>query len=267
MQNCGMKPWPLPTHNGTPNDGYVPTARLRIISQRTAHGCPFVTAHNTIDHLIADHPELQYVGTSTTDNVQGTHVISSASACPARVTIFAPPAKIGGQPTKTSKAQLLPQRSLTIECDQNFDRPLLLFKHTMQPISYPEPFQHALCSKSLEQPYTTCTYPLPLGHTSCTKELEHSYIHCTEHTSKKHSIHIEDTQVSHKHIAHFSQQLQNLIVAHQLDSKSRTPIKLHTLRTELALHPDPTFVSQLIHNLQYGCNIGYTGPQFAHCGK
>ena len=26
-------------------------------------------------------------------------------------------------------------------------------------------------------------------------------------------------------------------------------------------------MSQLIHNLQYGCNIGYTGPQFAHCGN
>ena len=132
MQNCGMKPWPLPTHNGTPNDGHVPTVGLRIISLRTARGRPFVTAHNTIDHLIAEHPELQYVGTSTTDNIQETHVISSTSACHARVPILVSPAQIGGRPTKTSKAQLVPRRSLTIECDQSFDRPLLSFKHTMQ---------------------------------------------------------------------------------------------------------------------------------------
>ena len=80
-------------------------------------------------------------------------------------------------------------------------------------------------------------------------------------------VYILRTHKCHTNITHFSQQLQNLIVAHQLDSKPRTPIKLHTLRTELALHPDWTFVSQLIHNLQYGCNIGYTGPQFAHCSN
>ena len=65
----------------------------------------------------------------------------------------------------------------------------------------------------------------------------------------------------------FSQQLQNLISPHQLDSKLRTPIKYYTLQTELALHPDQTFVNQPIHNLQYASNIGYTGPQFAHCGS
>ena len=29
-------------------------------------------------------------------------------------------------------------------------------------------------------------------------------------------------------------------------------------------YPDKVFVRQLIHDLQLGCNIGYTGPQFTH---
>ena len=32
-------------------------------------------------------------------------------------------------------------------------------------------------------------------------------------------------------------------------------------------HPDQNFVHELIHNIQHGCNIGYNGPQFAHCSK
>ena len=43
-----------------------------------------------------------------------------------------------------------------------------------------------------------------------------------------------------------------------------TPIRLFLLEREQSSYPDKVFVRQLIHNLQLGCNIGYTGPQFAH---
>ena len=41
-------------------------------------------------------------------------------------------------------------------------------------------------------------------------------------------------------------------------------MRLYALQAELAIHPDRTFVHQLIHNLQYGCDIGYTGLQFPY---
>ena len=36
---------------------------------------------------------------------------------------------------------------------------------------------------------------------------------------------------------------------------------------ELTAYPEKAFVWQLIDNMQYGCSIGYTGPQFAHFPK
>ena len=39
------------------------------------------------------------------------------------------------------------------------------------------------------------------------------------------------------------------------------------LKRELSAYPDKAFVWQLIDDLQYGCSIGYTGPQFAHFAK
>ena len=66
------------------------------------------------------------------------------------------------------------------------------------------------------------------------------------------------------HMANFQQQLSHLIITHQLDKKCRTPIRLHALQAELTIHPDQTFVHQLIHNMQYGCDISYTGPQLSH---
>ncbi len=43
-----------------------------------------------------------------------------------------------------------------------------------------------------------------------------------------------------------------------------TPLRPLELERELVNHPDKDFVSQLIHNLQHGCRIGYTGPEFTH---
>jgi len=43
-----------------------------------------------------------------------------------------------------------------------------------------------------------------------------------------------------------------------------TPLRPFVLERELSYHPDQVFVRQLIDNLQHGCEIGYTGPQFTY---
>ena len=43
-----------------------------------------------------------------------------------------------------------------------------------------------------------------------------------------------------------------------------TPIGSFLHKHELSSYSDKVFVRQLIHDLQLGCNIGYTGPQFTH---
>ena len=83
-----MRPWPLLTHRETTNDGHVLIVELSITFLRTAHSRLFMTACNTIDHLIADYPDLQYVGTLTMDSAQETYAISSISVCPARAPIL-----------------------------------------------------------------------------------------------------------------------------------------------------------------------------------
>ena len=44
----------------------------------------------------------------------------------------------------------------------------------------------------------------------------------------------------------------------------RTPLRPLILEWELSNHPDKTFIKQLLSDIRQGCNIGYTGPQFAH---
>ena len=67
-----MRPWPLLIHRGTLNDGYALIVKLKLIFLRTAYGRLFMTARNTMNHIIAEHPDLQYVGTSTMDSAQET---------------------------------------------------------------------------------------------------------------------------------------------------------------------------------------------------
>ena len=66
-----MRPWPLLIHRGTLHDDHALIVGLKITFLRIVHGHVFVTAHNTINHLIAEHLDLQYVGTSTMDSAQG----------------------------------------------------------------------------------------------------------------------------------------------------------------------------------------------------
>ena len=46
-----------------------------------------------------------------------------------------------------------------------------------------------------------------------------------------------------------------------------TPLRLFMLERELCNYPDKVFVRQLIDNLQQGCTIGYTGPQFTYLAQ
>ena len=43
-----------------------------------------------------------------------------------------------------------------------------------------------------------------------------------------------------------------------------TPLQPLELERELASYPDKGFVSQLLHNITHGCDIGYNGPHFSH---
>ena len=49
-----------------------------------------------------------------------------------------------------------------------------------------------------------------------------------------------------------------------IKSQPWIPIRSFLLERELSFHPDKVLVRQLIDDLQHGCSIGYTGPQFAH---
>ena len=50
--------------------------------------------------------------------------------------------------------------------------------------------------------------------------------------------------------------------ATSLDPPS-TPVNIVSLSAELKHHPDEQFIASLIHDLQWGCNIGYAGPRSA----
>ena len=111
--------------------------------------------------------------------------------------------------------------------------------------------------------YTVITLKLTLKPVHLVLKL----IKCTLKLVQKiqmHSIHTDTTEVSHAHMANFTQQLSYLFIPHQLNKKPHTPIRLYTLQVEFTIHPDWTFVDQLIHDLQHGCDIGYIGPQFLH---
>ena len=56
--------------------------------------------------------------------------------------------------------------------------------------------------------------------------------------------------------------LQCNSTATSLDPPS-TPVNIVSLSAELKHHPDEQFIASLIHDLQWGCNIGYAGPRSA----
>ena len=48
------------------------------------------------------------------------------------------------------------------------------------------------------------------------------------------------------------------------DGGPRTPLRPLILEWKLQNHYDKTFVEQLLSDIRHGCDIGYSGPQFAH---
>ena len=70
--NQGKKRWPYP---------YL---GLRTTTLRTAFTRLFVTAHNTLNHLTSEYPELQCAVSLTMDVAQEMHVLSNTFACHAR---------------------------------------------------------------------------------------------------------------------------------------------------------------------------------------
>ena len=42
-----------------------------------------------------------------------------------------------------------------------------------------------------------------------------------------------------------------------------TPVNIANLSTELKHHPNQQFATSLLHDLQWGCHVGYIGPRFA----
>ena len=141
--------------------------------------------------------------------------------------------------------------------------------------------QHSLCSKGLDN-LQTAANTNHLEHTSCTKGLEHSSLLTPQlwsipplstlaplpSTLKHHTHHLTYALTLQSCCTRMQStchgNLQYLISARHLNSKPRTPINLHVLQKELVLHPDQAFVHTLIRNLEHGCDIGYTGPQFTH---
>lgn len=81
-------------------------AKNHFLDNRLAH--PFVTACNTLDHLIAEHPVLQHVGILTIVSAHKMHAPSSTFSCPAKAPIPMSPVQTGDQPTKTSEVQFGP---------------------------------------------------------------------------------------------------------------------------------------------------------------
>ena len=294
IKNCGTKLQPPLT---LLKGGLVLSVEQRTTTQTTALIRPFVVACNTLDHQIAEHPELQSAVISTMASVHKTHARFNISAYPARAPILASPVQTGDQPLAISEAPVGPLRPLSIECDQAY-KPLLTFKHAMHPTPLlPLESAHAhtstciLCTKASQHTSTTLTHHTPCNTTAQTKPVECTWctngLHttCTPCTTSaeftQNAVSLQDCHTTvpsqpfhnlctnspsskHAHSEHTSQQLQDLITTNHLTSKPRTPIDLHTLQRELKFHPDQAFVQTLLHNLGHGCNIGFNGPQFTH---
>ena len=121
------------------------------------------------------------------------------------------------------------------------------------------------CTSSIDAHQQIHSHYTEANTQACMPSIETHQIHTAASTkAQKHNLHTNTTQVSLTHMANFLQQLSHLIIAHQLDKTPRTPIRLHILQIELVIHPDWTFMHQLIHDMQYGCDNGYTGLLYSH---
>ena len=90
---------------------------------------------------------------------------------------------------------------------------------------------------------TQSTYP-PISYNSTTASFKAGarFHHCTPTTS-----------------------LATVYHSTQICFTPHTPINIHHLHQKLSSHSDQAFVTQLVHNVEYGCAVGYSGPQLPHC--
>ena len=193
------------------------------------------TYDNHLERLIAEAPSLQSAVISIKATAPADFAPTSTSACLAKATIPESPAQTGGQHLNSQPPSLL--RPLVLKGDQEVLRPLLNSEHI---------------------PHSQNCYPVA---TQRLLSLEHepSLPDKTQPPPPR-----QEQIVSH---AHLTQQLQQFVRAQKIILHSRTPVNAHHLYLELSAHPDQPFVKQLLHNLQYGCAIGYAGPQFSHCSN
>ena len=91
----------------------------------------------------------------------------------------------------------------------------------------------------------------------------------TAKTSTIHHVHKSDASLPI--IANTAVPITQHRIAHMQDPSCPptrpqlwSPIQPFILEHELSFYPDKVFVRQLVHNLQHGCSVGYTGPQFAY---
>ena len=76
-----------------------------------------MTAHKTLNHLIAEHSELQYKVILTMDSAQGTNRVSSIFAYHTMTPILAAPIQIHASQPKPVTPSLC-HDSVTIKCNQ-----------------------------------------------------------------------------------------------------------------------------------------------------
>jgi len=84
--------------------GRAPTVVQRPTFLTTVPSCPFVTAHNELDHLIADNLDLQFVVTTTMATAHEMHAHFNTSVCHARGPIHESPVQTGDLPLTNSEA-------------------------------------------------------------------------------------------------------------------------------------------------------------------
>ena len=78
-----------------------------------------------------------------------------------------------------------------------------------------------------------------------------------------HFKHICNKPVVETTLALNAQKYPNCNSTHPILTPASTPVNVANLSTELKHHPNEQFVTSLLHNLQWGCHVGYTSPRFA----
>ena len=168
---------------------------------------PFVTAHNELDHLITENPDLQFVVTTTMAAAQETYAHFNTSVCHVKGPIHVSPVQTEDWPLTNSEA--VPSHAYTAHTTAR--------EHTSY-IACTNASQHTSCTSSANGCHTT-SHIDSRGYDSSIKGLHLSCSPCTStlkdnsHITSSAQYATEASQLVHTSTpAHnFSPQLQNLI--------------------------------------------------------